>query len=198
MHSLDPTVLPIKRFFKSIIFFHVWQDTKKIPNFDRNTYYSHNFDVRFLPIHPIFPIYLYLPPPRVKIQRKVKLEYTEYISTHAQFHRPIFDPLSKLLHGRAREKSRALVFALFSWRSRFKVCAFALFGFGARQCRQAAGGNRFWSGAGEGGRVASRTGFKREQSSVALRGAAWRMVGGDPLCSRGGGRLAATSDGLQL
>lgn len=88
MHSLDPTVLPIKRFFKSIIFFHVWQDTKKIPNFDRNTYYSHNFDVRFLPIHPIFPIYFYLPPPSCENSKKSQTRiYRIYI--HA---RPISSP----------------------------------------------------------------------------------------------------------
>lgn len=113
----------------------------------------------------------------VKIQRKLELKYIR-----ARFRWPIFDPLSKLLHRRAREKSRALVRPFFVAKPVQGVCVCSVWIRGSPV--SAAGGNRFWSGAGEGGRVASRTGFKREQSSVALRGAAWRMPGG-------GGRSAS-------
>lgn len=69
MHSLDPTVLPtfdkIQRKFRTLIDWYR----------NLNTYYSYKSD--------FCPFILLRLSFSVKIQRKVKLEYTEYISTRA-------------------------------------------------------------------------------------------------------------------
>lgn len=72
----------------------------------------------------------------VKIQRKLELKYIP-----ARFRWPIFDPLSKLLHRRAREKSRALVRPFFVAKPVQGVCVCSVWIRGSPV--SAAGGNRF-------------------------------------------------------
>lgn len=79
------------------------------------------------------------------------------------------------------------------------MCAFALFGFGARQCRQQVetASEAEPAKVEEWHRELVSSGNRARWRCAERRGG-YRVVGGDPLRGRGGGRLAATSDGLQL
>lgn len=192
MHSLDPIVWSTKS-LHILSFLYVWQDTKKTLSELWSIGIEIQFkylllDKRIISTSDIYSsiqyfLFTYIPVSflltTVKNSKETRIKI---YCIHAQFRCPIFDPLSKLLHRRAREKSRALVRPFFVAKPVQGVCVCSVWIRGSPV--SAAGGNRFWSGAGEGGRVASRTGFKREQSSMALRGAAWRIPDG-------GGRSAS-------
>lgn len=122
MHSLDPIVWSTKS-LHILSFLYVWQDTKKT----LSELWSIGIEIQFkyllLDKHIIstsdicpsiqYFLFTYIPVSFLLTTVKNSKETRIKICIHAQFRCPIFDPLSKLLHRRAREKSRALVRPFF-------------------------------------------------------------------------------------
>lgn len=123
MHSLDPIVWSTKSLY-ILSFLYVWQDTKKTLSELWSIGIEIQFkylllDKRIISTSDIYSsiqyfLFTYIPVSflltTVKNSKETRIKI---YCIHAQFRCPIFDPLSKLLHRRAREKSRALVRPFF-------------------------------------------------------------------------------------